>query len=87
MKMGTPGFRWWLALSLLVAAGGLRPDAVRGETRMAASLTPEAVWDAINAAKDGDVVQLPAGNGGVDEGMERRPLGQDEGHHHPGRRN
>jgi len=28
---------------------------------VAAALTPEAVWDAFNAAKDGDTVQLPAG--------------------------
>ena len=28
---------------------------------MATNLTPEAVWDAINAAKDGDIVQLPEG--------------------------
>ena len=50
-----------LALSFLVAADGLLPKAVRAETRTAAALTPEAVWDAINAAKDGDIVQLPEG--------------------------
>jgi hypothetical protein len=60
-KMRTPRFRLWLALSLLVAADGLRPSAAQGETRMTANLTPEAVWDAINAAKDGDTVQLPEG--------------------------
>ena len=60
-KMRTPGFRLWLALSLLVAADGLRPNAAHGETRMTTNLTPEAVWDAINAAKDGDIVQLPEG--------------------------
>ena len=48
-------------LFFLVAADGLPPTTVRGETRMAAALTPEAVWDAIDAAKDGDTVQLPAG--------------------------
>jgi hypothetical protein len=32
-----------------------------GETRTAAALTPQAVWDAVDAAKDGDVVQLPEG--------------------------
>ena len=37
------------------------PKAVRAETRTAAALTPEAVWEAIDAAKDGDTVQLPAG--------------------------
>jgi hypothetical protein len=46
---------------MLVAADGLGPGAAHGETRMAAKLTPEAVWDAINAAKDGDTVRLPAG--------------------------
>jgi len=50
-----------LALSFLRAVDGLLPKAVRAETRMAAALTPEGVWDAINAAKDGDVVQLPEG--------------------------
>src|SRR4051794_12574567 len=60
-KMRTPGFRLWLALSLLVAADGPRPNATHGETRMTTNLTPEAVWDAINAAKDGDIVQLPEG--------------------------
>jgi len=37
------------------------PAGVRAETRTAAALTPEAVWDAINAARDGDIVQLPEG--------------------------
>jgi hypothetical protein len=60
-KMKTPGFRLWLAFSLLVAADGLRPNAAQGETRMTSNLTPEAVWDAISAAKDGDIVQLPEG--------------------------
>ncbi len=50
-----------LALSFLVAADGLLPKTVRAEIRMAAVLTPEAVWDAIRAAGDGDIVQLPAG--------------------------
>jgi hypothetical protein len=53
--------RLFLALSFLVATDGLLPKAVRAETRTAASLTPEAVWDAINAARDGDIVQLPEG--------------------------
>jgi len=46
---------------LLVAADGLRQSAAHGETRTAANLTPETVWEAIDAAKDGDTVQLPAG--------------------------
>jgi hypothetical protein len=50
-----------LTLSFLVVAGGLLPGNVRAETRTAVALTPEAVWDAINAAKDGDIVHLPAG--------------------------
>ncbi len=61
MKIKNPRFRWLLAGCLLVAAGGFLPKAVRAETRTAASLTPEAVWAAIDAAKDGDTVQLPAG--------------------------
>jgi len=61
MNISSTRFRWMLALSFLVAVDGLRPKAVRAETRVAAALTPEAVWDAINAAKDGDVVQLPEG--------------------------
>ncbi len=60
-RIGTSEFRLWLAFSLLVAADGLWPNPAHGETRMTASLTPEAVWDAINAAKDGDIVQLPEG--------------------------
>ena len=35
--------------------------AVHAETRTTASLTPQAVWEAINAAKDGDTVLLPEG--------------------------
>jgi hypothetical protein len=54
-------FRWLLALAFLVAASALLPASVRAETRTAAALTPEALWDAINAAKDGDIVELPAG--------------------------
>jgi hypothetical protein len=49
-----------LAASGLVAAGSL-PEAAYAETRTAADLTPEAVGKAIDAAKDGDTVQLPAG--------------------------
>ncbi len=48
-------------VSLLAPAEGLLPTTVRAETRVAAALTPEAAWDAFNAAKDGDAVQLPAG--------------------------
>jgi hypothetical protein len=61
MNISGTRFRWMLVLSFIVAADGLLPKAVRAETRMAAALTPEAVWDAINAAKDGDIVQLPEG--------------------------
>jgi len=61
MNISSTRFRWMLALSFLLAVDGLLPKAVRAETRMAAALTPEGVWDAINAAKDGDVVQLPEG--------------------------
>ncbi len=61
MRSKTVGFRWLLSASLLVAADGVLPTTVRAETRTAAALTPEAVWEAIDAAKDGDTVQLPAG--------------------------
>jgi len=54
-------WRLLLAASCLVAAG-LSPAALYAETRTAAALTPEAVWEAIDAAKDGDTVVLPAGN-------------------------
>jgi hypothetical protein len=49
------------ALSFAIAAVGFQPKAVHAETHAAAPLTPEAVWDAINSAKDGDIVQLPDG--------------------------
>jgi hypothetical protein len=52
---------WLLALSFLVSAAGLLPATVRAEIRRAAALTPEVVWDALDAAQDGDTVQLPAG--------------------------
>jgi hypothetical protein len=46
---------------LLGASGGVAPRALYAETRTAAALTSEAVWEAIDAAKDGDTVELPAG--------------------------
>jgi hypothetical protein len=49
------------ALSVLFATAGLPLSHARAETRTVANLTPEALWDAISAAKDGDTVQLPAG--------------------------
>ena len=55
------GLRLWLACCLLGASGGVAPAALYAETRTAADLTPEAVWEAIDAAKDGDTVQLPEG--------------------------
>ena len=61
MNIRSARFRWILALSFLVAVDGLLSKAVCAQTRMATALTPEAVWDAINAAKDGDIVQLPEG--------------------------
>jgi hypothetical protein len=54
-------FRSLLAVSFVVGAYGLLPKAVRAETRTAAALTPKAVWDAINEAREGDVVVLPEG--------------------------
>ena len=55
------GFRLLLACSFFGACDGIFHSALHAETRTAASLTPEAVSEAIHAAKDGDTVQLPAG--------------------------
>src|SRR5512140_1467902 len=55
------GFRLLLACSFFGASGGIFQTALHAETRTAAALTPEAVWEAIDAAKDDDTVQLPAG--------------------------
>src|SRR6516165_2164371 len=55
------GFRLLLACSFFGASDGIFHTALHAETRTAASLTPEAVWEAVDAAKDGDTVQLPAG--------------------------
>ena len=55
------GLRLLLICSLFGASDGIFRTALQAETRTAAGLTPEAVWKAINAAKDGDTVQLPAG--------------------------
>jgi len=60
MRIRSARLRLLLAASCLVAAG-LSPEAAYAETRTVADLTPEAVWEAIDAAKDGDTVQLPAG--------------------------
>ena len=54
-------FTLLVVFCLLVTAHGFLLKAARAETRTAAGLTPEAVWEAIDAAKDGDTVQLPAG--------------------------
>ena len=61
MRRKTTGFRWSLVVFLLAAAAGVVPAYVCAEIHTVANLTPEAVWDAIDAAKDGDVVQLPEG--------------------------
>ncbi len=58
MSMKRCGF--YLACCLLGACG-VAPAALRAETRTTAALTPEAVWEAIDSAQDGDTVQLPAG--------------------------
>ena len=55
------GPRLWLVCCLIGASGGVVPAALHADTHTAASLTPEAVWEAFSAAKDGDTVQLPAG--------------------------
>jgi hypothetical protein len=59
IRMAT--YRLPLALPFVVAVVGTLQTTVRADIRVAAALTPEAVWDAVDAAKDGDVVQLPAG--------------------------
>ena len=61
MGIRTTAIRLPLVLSFLLAVAGSLQTTVRAEIRVAAALTPEAVWDAIHAAKDGDVVRLPAG--------------------------
>jgi hypothetical protein len=61
MRIRTTRLRLVLALAFLVSAGGLLPETACAETRTAADLTPEAVWEAVNAAKDGDTVLLPEG--------------------------
>ena len=61
MGIRMTAYRLPLALSFVVAVVGSLQTTVRAEIRVAAALTPEAVWDAIDAAKDGDVVRLPAG--------------------------
>jgi len=61
MKTRSTRSRLLLALFFLIAADGLLPPTVRAETRRAEALTPEAVGKAIDAAKEGDIVQLPAG--------------------------
>ena len=55
------GLGLWLACCLLGASGSVLPATLHAETLTAADLTPEAVWKAIDAAHDGDTVQLPAG--------------------------
>ncbi len=49
-----------LAVFIVVVAG-LSRERLYAEIRTAAVLTPEAVWEAIDAAQDGDTVVLPAG--------------------------
>lgn len=48
-------------LPFLLVAHCFLGATAHAETRTAAGLTPEAVWEAIDAAKDGDTVLLPAG--------------------------
>ncbi len=55
------GFRLLLACSFFGTSDDIFHSALHAETRTAAALTPEAVREAIDAAKDGDTVQLPAG--------------------------
>ena len=50
MRIGTRKLQLPLAWCLLVA-NGLLPPLVHAETHVAAAVTPEAVWEAINAAR------------------------------------
>jgi hypothetical protein len=56
-----------LAASCLVVAG-VWPDGAYAKTITAVSLAPQAVWKAIDVAKNGDTVQLPAGRADWTEG-------------------
>ena len=53
--------RFHPAIRIALGIGCLVPITAWAETRMAADLSPQAVWEAIDAANDGDTVQLPAG--------------------------
>jgi hypothetical protein len=55
------GFARWLSALFCLMAAGTWSAGVCAKTIPAADLTPEAVWQAIDAAQDGDTVQLPAG--------------------------
>ena len=55
------GLSLWLACCLLSASGVVVPVAACAKTITATDLTPEAVWQAIDAAQDGDTVELPTG--------------------------
>ena len=61
MGIKSTRFRLLSALCFFVATEPCLHNTAGAETRKAAALTPEAVWEAINAAKDGDIVQLPEG--------------------------
>lgn len=69
MGIARYGFRLLLACSFLGASDGIFRTALHAETRTAADLTPEAVREAIDAAKDGDTVQLPAGKAAWTKGL------------------
>jgi hypothetical protein len=60
MRKVRRGFGLLLSFSFLATIHGVLLTAAHAETRTAADLTPEAVWEAIDAAQDGDTVQLPA---------------------------
>src|SRR5262245_25015863 len=61
MMMICTRFRLLLASFLTIDAVAFDPKAVHAEKHAAVALTPDALWDAINSAKDGDIVQLPEG--------------------------
>ena len=78
------GFRLLLACFFFGASDGIFHTALHAETRTAAALTPEAVWAGDRRGQGRRHRATPRRHGRLDEGLEHRPFGQDEGHHHPG---
>ena len=71
-----------LLVFLLAAADGLLPTTVRAETRAAAVLTPEAVWEGIQRRQGRGHGATSCGDGGVAARLELQALGEDQSDHH-----